>query len=463
MVAISKQTDLNNNLAELKLGKSSENVDALFAELFSLVNLSGSEVLDESDEGIKNLEKSNNNPNLPMDDEKSLELAKSLAEIFYKELGIKKEKDFTPQTNHKSNSDEDFGKELISAIPNIKSNIGVEEKKSFDSNNFAKSEIKELKNQILKPLKNLSQLTNKSSGKNQEMINKDSNQNDYEGNENKEKIIISVKSIKNKTKVNKDHGSISELNSGNKKKDNQDNLIKNTKKVSFEEKPNVVLKKNEIKLTEKKIEKKNKQTETKIEKSENETIPKNNLDKEIKGVLQPSFRKNDDSKKEITSNIKKIDSEKNVTTEKREIHSDSKFHSQETLDLMESSWGEKFAKILKTSIKNGSNQVNLKLNPKNLGKLKVEIVVKDGSTQINIDAENTDAANILNDNLSKLNEMIDEKNTKFSSFSGQNNESFLKQKNQSRQEKVEQILEKKKELNVSKSKNKNLHNIDVQA
>ena len=59
--------------------------------------------------------------------------------------------------------------------------------------------------------------------------------------------------------------------------------------------------------------------------------------------------------------------------------------------------------------------------------------------------------------------MIDEKNTKFSSFSGQNNESFLKQKNQSRQEKVEQILEKKKELNVSKSKNKNLHNIDVQA
>ena len=37
MVAISKQTDSNNNITELKFGKSSEKVDELFAELFLLL------------------------------------------------------------------------------------------------------------------------------------------------------------------------------------------------------------------------------------------------------------------------------------------------------------------------------------------------------------------------------------------------------------------------------------------
>ena len=44
---------------------------------------------------------------------------------------------------------------------------------------------------------------------------------------------------------------------------------------------------------------------------------------------------------------------------------------------MESSWGEKFSKILKKSIDNGLNKVEYFLKPKSLGKINLDITVKD--------------------------------------------------------------------------------------
>ena len=50
------------------------------------------------------------------------------------------------------------------------------------------------------------------------------------------------------------------------------------------------------------------------------------------------------------------------------------FNDQQTLDLMESSWGEKFSKIHKNSIINGTNKIEISLKPKNLGKINVDII-----------------------------------------------------------------------------------------
>ena len=47
---------------------------------------------------------------------------------------------------------------------------------------------------------------------------------------------------------------------------------------------------------------------------------------------------------------------------------------------MESSWGEKFSKIIKNSIINGLNKVDFTLKPKNLGKINLDISVKDNKT-----------------------------------------------------------------------------------
>ena len=74
---------------------------------------------------------------------------------------------------------------------------------------------------------------------------------------------------------------------------------------------------------------------------------------------------------------------------------------------MESSWGEKFSKMIKNAVANGLNKVEITVKPKSLGKINLDISVKDNSTKIQINAENIESANLLNENLGKLHELID--------------------------------------------------------
>ena len=83
---------------------------------------------------------------------------------------------------------------------------------------------------------------------------------------------------------------------------------------------------------------------------------------------------------------------------------------------MESSWGEKFSKMVRNAVNNGLNKVEITLKPKSLGKINLDISVKDNMTKIQINAENQESANLLNENLGKINELIESKNDKFSNF-----------------------------------------------
>ena len=97
---------------------------------------------------------------------------------------------------------------------------------------------------------------------------------------------------------------------------------------------------------------------------------------------------------------------------------------------MESSWGEKFSKMIKNAVVNGLNRVEITLKPKTLGKINLDISVKDNSTNIKINAENLESANLLNENLGKINELIESKSEKFSNFfDGGSNNHFNNQKN----------------------------------
>ena len=129
---------------------------------------------------------------------------------------------------------------------------------------------------------------------------------------------------------------------------------------------------------------------------------------------------------------------------------------------MESSWGEKFSKMIKNAVSNGLNKVEIAIKPKSLGKINLDISVKDNATKIQINAENIETANLLNENLGKLNELIEDKNGKFSNFfEGNSNNNFNNQK----KNKVidnSQIENRKKSIDKKKTIISN-HNIDVQA
>ena len=73
------------------------------------------------------------------------------------------------------------------------------------------------------------------------------------------------------------------------------------------------------------------------------------------------------------------------------------------------------------AVNNGINKVEIELKPHNLGKLNLEVSLKNNKTLINISSENQEVVNILNENLPRFTDMIDKENKSFSSFVNTNN------------------------------------------
>ena len=94
MVAIDNKSNSGSNLVGVKQNISVDEVDMLFAELFALVNTGNSEGQIENEDNIINIIQSPDNAiNSSVTKEinnykKTEDLAKSLIQIFYKDIGI---------------------------------------------------------------------------------------------------------------------------------------------------------------------------------------------------------------------------------------------------------------------------------------------------------------------------------------------------------------------------------------
>ena len=140
-------------------------------------------------------------------------------------------------------------------------------------------------------------------------------------------------------------------------------------------------------------------------------------------------------------------------------------NNQEYLDLMESSWGEKFSKIIKNAVNNGIKSLELQLKPKNLGKLNLEVTLKNNNTHINISSENQDVVNILNENLAKINDIVEKEAKSFSSFmNNQNNQDNFSGNRENKEKNYSDKLLPKKSNKIERHLDKlSNHNIDVNA
>jgi flagellar hook-length control protein FliK len=131
--------------------------------------------------------------------------------------------------------------------------------------------------------------------------------------------------------------------------------------------------------------------------------------------------------------------------------------------MLESSWGEKFSKMIKNAVSSGLNKVEIMLKPKNLGKLNIDISIKENSTKININAENQESANLLNENLTKINDLIENRNEKLSNSFDNNNNNFFSDQKRQKKPNHEHTINKKKTIENSTKTSIGNHNIDVQA
>ena len=424
-MVINNKLDGNSELVGIKSSEKSSDIDALFAELFALVNLDS---IDSEKNSFQEIDAKEIDDKLNITDsnKNTMNVARSLAEVFYKELGIDN------NSLNKETKDK---------------NLKILDHKEIN--------FKDMKHSGLSTnLKNIVSLGEGRKGihfKNNQEIN----QNYNEPKESKtQNIEIKIKKI-DKINVENENPKSNPLN---KKLETEQLKNVNSQTIANRVKSS---KETSIVLKEKKINKKNSNIIAAKNNDEQEAI-QNKINKESPSKVVGTLTRNNTKNSNETSFDLKSSNNKTKSPEKH-ITNNQNFHTKETLDLLESSWGEKFTKIIKNSMDRGISKLNFDLKPKNLGKISLEVTVKDSKTSIQINTENQEAANILNDNLPKLTDLIEEKNSKFSLFNDSNNHSnYFNQQKQKQQEKQE-ITDFKKKVNELKKIKTNNNSIDVNA
>ena len=428
-MVINNKLEGNSELVGIKSSEKSSDIDALFAELFALVNLESIDSKNNSLEelGAKDID---DKVNITESNKNTMNVARSLAEIFYKELGI----------DNKSASKE-------SRIDNVK---------NLDLREISLKDIK--KTDLSTNLKNVVSLNqNKKSAhfKDNQEINKNVGEQKVVKIQNLEIKIKKIEKLNSEDDIQK----INPTSKINKKIE-----IDQSKNINSHTIVNRVKSSKETSnfLKEKKISKK--KNDIIITKNNNEQeVTHNKINKESPNKLISSSPKNTTKNSNETNFDQKNPNNNKTKSLEKNLANNQNFNTKETLDLLESSWGEKFTKIIKNSIDRGVSKLNFDLKPKNLGKISLEVTIKDSKTSIQINTENQEAANILNDNLPRLTDLIEEKNSRFSLFNDSNNHSNYFNQQKQKQNDKQETLDFKKKVNELKKIKTNNNNIDVNA
>ena len=436
MVAI--KNDISKNLNFLNSTLHSEKTNELFAELFALINTNNLDpenknllkdvVLQKTDteeflDVNKNISEnslfkvtSEQKNKLEVTDSE-YETAKSLIEVFYKEIGIVESLNQTKHAN--PNSLNQTPKSLLNK------NFITAEKKIAVENKLDSSE---------------SDLAFK---------------NDYS-----KKIVINIiKDPSSSKKIKKNENNIKFLTENKSQVDSK--VLKQQNELNYKANNSNF----ETAIINKKINKKNKQFKNSIK----DKIEHNDLaSKQVKienrkntyfsQIVKKPAENQIGQKREISNK----DFSKTLETKENQMQN----KGQIFLDLLESSWGEKFSRIVKNAVNNGVNKLEIQVKPKNLGKLNLEVSVKNSVTAINIGSENQDVVSLLNDNLPKLLESIDKESKSFSSNMNNenNNSNYFNQRNERENFLSSNEISKKNKKDVENKNQKfSNHNIDVNA
>ena len=426
---INNKLEGNSELVGIKSSEKSSNIDALFAELFALVNLESIDSKKNSLEefGPKEIDEK---VNITDSNKNTMNVARSLAEIFYKELGI----------DNKSASKE-------SRIDNVK---------NLDTREISFKDIR--KTDLSTNLKNVVSLNqNKKSAhfKDNQEIDKNLS----------EQKVVKIQNLEIKIKKIEKLSSEDDIQKINpNSKINKKIEIDQSKNINSHSIANRVKSSKETSnfLKEKKISKK--KNDIIITKNNNEQeVTHNKINKESPNKLISSSPKNTTKNSNETNFDQKNPHNNKTKSLEKNLANNQNFNTKETLDLLESSWGEKFTKIIKNSINRGVSKLNFDLKPKNLGKISLEVTVKDSKTSIQINTENQEAANLLNDNLPRLTDLIEEKNSRFSLFNDSNNHSNYFNQQKQKQNDRQETSGFNKKVNELKKIKTNKNNIDVNA
>ena len=127
------------------------------------------------------------------------------------------------------------------------------------------------------------------------------------------------------------------------------------------------------------------------------------------------------------------------------------------LDLMQDKWTKNLAERIEKSLRDGQQEIDLVLKPKNLGKLNLRLAMNNQSLNIQIHADNQHVVSLLQDSETRLMQMLDGngfKSTHLALTSGFGNApDFGKKQNQSQQQDERNAVNSQNELVKSSKEN----------
>jgi flagellar hook-length control protein FliK len=127
------------------------------------------------------------------------------------------------------------------------------------------------------------------------------------------------------------------------------------------------------------------------------------------------------------------------------------------LDLMQDKWTKNLAEKIEKSLRDGQQEIDLILKPKNLGKLNLRLAINNHSLNIQIQADNQHVVSLLQDSETRLMQMLDGngfKSTHLALTSGfGNSPDFGKKQHQSQQQGERNAVTSQNELVKSSKEN----------
>ena len=419
MVSINKNIFMNQDNG-LSLSNSKKNTDELFAELFSILHsshdLSDLDIKTESDVMLPKdssnnglVIKSSEASDLEAVSDLEIEAAKYLAETFYKEIGVIEEED-----NNYINRITEFRPKILEKSINSKN---VTNKDSLNKFSFSKED-------------------NEFSEKNSFQINV--------------KVAkIENKYLKNQKTEVKDFQIIKKV----------PELKGKETKIENENITNVQSKTISSNLVEKKQIKKSKQIFKNIS-TRNSEISVSNDDKKVTMATNNSLNISTKKQTENINNRKAIETKDNIKVPKQTV---SNSNEQKILNFMENNWEQKFSSIIKESLKNDIKKTKLDIKPKNLGKVRLEVIIEKDVAKIDLTTESVETANLLNENLNKISDFLNEGKENYLSQNKNSNQNFNHQKNNRDSYNQKNLVDNKKEKSPINEINNSNHNVDVNA
>ena len=79
----------------------------------------------------------------------------------------------------------------------------------------------------------------------------------------------------------------------------------------------------------------------------------------------------------------------------------------QTLDMAKANWNEMLLQRVQKGLAGGKDQLDFQLNPRNLGKMQISLVMQNDRTNIQIQTETSAAAAMLSDAEGRLAQMLD--------------------------------------------------------